>query len=157
MIRCSSFCYTLGAALLLLLPLDWLLSAITAALVHEGCHLLAVRLFGGRIFVIRIGIGGCVIESGELEWIYSLFAILAGPVGSLSLLAFRRFLPKIAVCGMIQGLFNLLPVLPLDGGRILQLLLCRWIPDKEDAILKGFKFVLLLALALLGTMLSIRL
>lgn len=155
MIRCSPFTYILGAAWVLLLPLDWLLSAMTAGLVHECCHLLAVRLFGGRIFGIRIGPGGCVIDSGELEWIPGLVAILAGPVGSLSLLAFRRALPKIAVCGMLQGLFNLLPVLPLDGGRILHILLCRWIPDKAEAVLKWMKFLLFSALALCAIRVSL--
>ena len=154
MIHCKPSCYILGAAMILLLPLDWLLSAMTAALVHEGCHMLSVLLFGGRIRSVRIGARGCVIECGELEGIAGILSILAGPAGSLSLLFLRRSLPKIAVCGLIQGLYNLMPVLPLDGGRILRILLNRWIPDKADFILKGIRYSLFLGLALWGLWLS---
>ena len=150
MIRCDPACYLLGAMLVLLLPLDWLLSAITAAMVHEGGHILAVRSFGGQIRSIRISVGGCVIECGELAFLPEIMAILAGPVGSLSLLAFRRILPQIAVCGLVQGLFNLLPLFPLDGGRILQRMLSRWFPAKASAIQKAICCaVLLLLLCLL--------
>ena len=144
MIRCEPFCYLVWAVLILLLPIDWLLSAATAALVHELCHILAVRIFGGRIRRIRICVTGCGIECDELLPVHGTISILAGPMGSLSLLALRRYLPQIAVCGLIQGLFNLLPVLPLDGGRLLRQILYRCLPAKADAILRGIRYAVLL-------------
>ena len=146
MIQCSPICYIIGAILLLLLPLNWLFSAIFAALVHELCHILAVCLMGGKIRKIQISPGGCVIECWHPEPAAKVFSILAGPLGSFSLLFFRRIYPQIAVCGLIQGIFNLLPVFPLDGGRILQLLLEHFVPTKADCLLKAIRNVIILVL-----------
>ena len=51
----SPFFFVYAAFLILALPLDWLLAAVTAAIVHELFHLLAVVLCGGRVIGIRIG------------------------------------------------------------------------------------------------------
>ncbi len=135
MIQIESAAYLWLAALLLFLPLDWVLSAFTAAVIHEICHILAVRLMKGNIRKISISTCGCLIESSiDGEW-HSILSILAGPAGSLSLLFLRRILPQITVCGLIQGLYNLLPLLPLDGGHALQVLLNSLCPKKAEKIL----------------------
>jgi len=64
-----------------------------------------------------------------------MWSILAGPAGSMLLLLLSRSAPKIAVCGLFHGLYNLLPVLPLDGGRLLQLLLYRFAPMHAENVL----------------------
>ena len=50
MIVCDPACYYLGALLLLLLPLAWVISFLAAALVHEFSHILAAWLFGAKLF-----------------------------------------------------------------------------------------------------------
>lgn len=124
-----------AAALLLLVPLRWLLASVAAALLHEICHILALRLMGGQIYSIRVGITGASIEMTPLPAGAELFCSLAGPVGSLSLLAFRRVFPILAVCGFVQGLFNLLPVYPLDGGRALKCMISIFLPDRSDKVI----------------------
>ena len=42
----------------------------------------------------------------------------------------------------MQGLFNLLPVLPLDGGRILQRILWRVMPERADAVMSALAMML---------------
>ena len=70
-----------------------------------------------------------------VEW-KQILSILAGPLGSIFLLLLYPAVPKIAVCGLFHGLYNLIPVLPLDGGRILQLVLYRVYPDRTDNIME---------------------
>lgn len=108
------------ALLCLLLPLNWFFSALLAAAVHELCHIMAVKIVGGSIYRLRIEPCGAVLETDPMEQWKALFCILAGPVGSLSLLLFFRWIPRIALCGMVQGCFNLLPIFPLDGGRLIR-------------------------------------
>ena len=111
------------AALILLLPLNWLGAAILAAMVHELFHFGAVCLFGGRIRSITICGRGVVMVADPMQPLGQLVSTLAGPIGSLSLLLIARWMPRTAICGFVQGIFNLLPLMPLDGGRILQSLL----------------------------------
>lgn len=107
----------LGALCLYLLPLRWVLGAVCAGVVHELGHLLALRLTGATVYSVSLGGIGAKIETSPLERIQELCCALAGPVGSLSMMLFCRGFPEGAICGLFQGLFNLLPVYPMDGGR----------------------------------------
>lgn len=115
-------CIALAAALLIL-PLRFLLAAVAAAAVHEGCHYGAIRLCGGRIYAVRMGVGKTVIETEPLEGLKGILCAGAGPAGSLALLVLAKPFPLLALCGLVQGLYNLLPIYPMDGGRMLRCLL----------------------------------
>lgn len=108
------------AILLLILPLQWVFAVLVAAIFHELCHGVAVLLCGGCIKSIIISGRGAVMESTPLSVGKESICALAGPVGSLLLLLLARWMPRTAICGVIHGLYNLLPLFPLDGGRILR-------------------------------------
>lgn len=134
MIRIETAVYFWFAFLVLLLPLDWLASALIAAVFHEVCHLFVLVILGGKIREVRISPGGCVIESvSPGDW-QSFLSILAGPAGSLLLTLLADKAPQVAVCGLLHGLYNLFPVMPLDGGRLLWLLLGRLRPDRGEVL-----------------------
>ena len=135
MIQSNAGVYIWLACLLVLLPLKWLLSALFAGIFHEVCHVMVLLALGGKIEKICISISGCVIESTAPENWQSMCSILAGPVGSLLLILLSGRIPEVAVCGLLHGLYNLFPVLPLDGGRLLQLLLYRLCPERAEMIL----------------------
>ena len=118
-IECSGLWYILLAVLCLVVPLPWVLSALIAGLVHEAGHILAVILAKGSIHSVYIGAGGAIMESSPLNPPWELVSILAGPVCSFSLMMVCDIWPRIALCGLIQGLYNMLPIYPLDGGRVL--------------------------------------
>jgi len=134
------------ALLLLILPLNWLLAAMLAATVHECCHLLFLLLLGGEPGLLHISTTGAKLDVGELSYFQELICAAAGPAGSLSLLFLAQVYPQLSVCGLIQGLFNLIPVYPLDGGRILRCVISLLAPTEWSGKLCSFIQYLFLGL-----------
>ena len=122
----------LAAAMLLVLPLKWLAAAVVAAGVHEACHYLALRLVKVDVYGVSVGGRGVVMRTGEMTPGQELVCALAGPVGGLLLLPFARWLPRVALIGLIHSVYNLLPLFPLDGGRALRSL-CRMLFQESTA------------------------
>ena len=133
-VQVSGWGCVLLALALLVLPISWLLAAVTAALFHELCHGAAAVALGGSLGDIRLGERGATMEVGGLSNGRELLAAAAGPVGSLGLLLLGRCFPRLALCGLFQGLYNLLPIYPLDGGRMLCSALKEWLPAKAEKI-----------------------
>ena len=154
MIQVDSAVYLFLSLLLLLIPLDWLLAAAVAALFHELCHMLVLYALGGRIRKCSIHVRGCVLETDCIGQWRQLLSILAGPLGSFILLFLCHCFPRIAVCGLLQGCYNILPVLPLDGGRLIRILLHRFRPEAADRILNGLAILTCAAAAVLAIWLS---
>ncbi len=122
MIRIKGNAYIYFALLLLLVPIPWLCAWLLSVAFHEFCHYLIVRLFGGHICRITIGIGGAEMESTALSKSQSVIALLAGSAGGLLLTLLGRWLPRTALCSGFLSIYNLLPFSFLDGGRILMAL-----------------------------------
>lgn len=116
--------YLFGAIVLLMVPMRWLLGWVLAVAVHECCHIWMIRALRGKITHIRIGLAGASIEIAPMSPEKELLCTMAGPAGGLLLLLTARWLPVVALCGLLQSLWNLLPIYPMDGGRILRCLLC---------------------------------
>lgn len=108
------------AVLLLILPLQWVLAVLLAAIFHELCHAVAVLLCGGRINGVTISGRGAVMEVIPLSAAKEIVCAIAGPLGSFLLLLLAKWMPRTAICGAVHGLYNLIPLFPLDGGRILR-------------------------------------
>ena len=124
------------ALLLLTVPVSLLAAAALAAVCHELCHVLAVILLGGRVERFSLTLGGAVLDISGLSCGREALASAAGPAGSLLLLLGLRRFPVLALCGLAQGCFNLLPVYPLDGGRLLaRILECLGKQEKAASVL----------------------
>lgn len=120
----------LCAILLLMIPLPWMMAWFLSAAFHELCHCIAVWICGGHIERIQIGLFGAEIQSCiENNW-QSAFCSLAGPMGGLFLLLFADTFPRLAICALIQTVYNLLPVCPLDGGRMIRSFLSAFCSDQ---------------------------
>ena len=110
----------------LLFPVRFLVGVLLAAAVHEIGHLIAIRLTGGRVRTIRLQAFGARIETDPMEPGREILCALAGPMaGALAILAWRVY-PELAAAGIVQTVFNLIPVYPLDGGRVARNICCKF-------------------------------
>jgi len=128
-------------AMLLLLPLRWFCAVMIAALVHESGHLLCITALGGCVQEIRFEIPGAVIFAFAPDFLSHCISIAAGPVLSLFLILWRNTYPELALCGLAQGLYNLIPILPLDGGRLMEHFLNRYIPEKTRLLMEIIRHI----------------
>ena len=67
-----------------------------------------------------------------------LFCAAAGPVLGLSLLLLARWLPGLAMLATFHSIYNLLPVYPNDGGRILRSFCSLLMPAEWAERIAGF-------------------
>lgn len=120
-IRPNTYIYMV--LLLFLIPIKWILAWVFAAGFHEICHLIAVKACGGEIYSITVDLGGAKMECSPMSDKKRLFAVLSGPIGGLFPLLFARWIPRTALCCWFLSMYNLLPLLHLDGGRALEIFL----------------------------------
>jgi len=106
----------------------------SAMLAHELGHLIVLELIGTEVRRVRIGAAGAVIElAGELTRRQDMGVTAAGPIAGLvfSIACICADTPFFRYAGLISLLataFNLLPVYPMDGGRLAFLLLSTAVP-----------------------------
>ena len=121
-------------ALFVLLSSPLLLGALLlAALTHELGHCAMLRWLRARVTAVRItALGAEMRIEGRLSYGGEVLAAAAGPAVNLllaPLLAYGgrlwEMLYLFAGTQLVLGLFNLLPILPLDGGSMLWNLLAR--------------------------------
>ena len=140
------------AVAVLMLPLPWLGAFLLSSLIHELCHLAATKLSGVMLHELRLGADGAYLETTVMTPFQGVVCSLAGPMGGLLLLLFARWMPRTAICALIQSFYHLLPLYPLDGGRALRSLsdYFGW----DDGIIKFTEGTVLLLLALGGIYLT---
>lgn len=154
--------------LLLLGALYWLDEGVgllpwglLACVVHELGHVAAARCFGGRVERLSLTAVGAELSfsyMAPLTYGRDSLVALAGPGANLLLGGLfywqGRHLPAVLSLGL--GVFNLLPILPLDGGRVLYGLLAeRLDPDWADRLLTAFAGCLVGVLAGVGTIAAV--
>lgn len=129
-----------------------------SSIIHECSHLLFMYLFNEKPEKIIFTFYGIRIEKRESIYIWKeVLILLAGPI--INILIFIIFFPlrSDSVCGIIAaynlilGLFNMLPIGGLDGGRILNLVLLRICgARKADIISKAISVIILFPVAVMA-------
>ena len=132
----------ISAWMYILLPLAIFFGGISlvaiycaAVFFHEMCHALAAKALGfsvDKMEIMPFGAYADIVGVDEADSSSEFFIAIAGPCGSIFLLilalAAGRFIksPEVelfAQVNMIMTGFNLMPGLPLDGGRCLRAVL----------------------------------
>lgn len=111
------------AGLYFLLPLRWCARLALAVTVHELGHVAALVLCGAEIYGLRMEGCGLALRCAPPEGaVRTIAAAISGPAAGVGLFCILRGLgyPEGADLSLLYTCVNLLPVLPLDGGRALQ-------------------------------------
>lgn len=149
-LRFSPFLFILISLLLLLVPLRWLLAIVFSIILHESFHLGAIKLLGGEVKGVSVGCGGIELRTAPMPCWKELLCAAAGPVSFLLPLLFARLVPAVAICSLVHSVYNLLPIFPLDGGRIL-----RCICGTAENLFVFIQTAVLLGIVLLGGYLTV--
>lgn len=137
-----------AALVLLLLPLNWIVSWMAAAVFHEFCHWVVLVLLKVDIYSVSIGLSGAEIETEHMMTHQEILSALAGPLGGVVLVLLIRIFPQVAICALIQSLYNSIPIYPLDGGRVLRCAFFGLLEHrKASAICKTFEVAVIVLLA----------
>lgn len=108
---------------------DLLLAVLFAAACHELGHYITLRRLGVAVKTLQITPLGAAMELGDRRRVSyggELLAAAAGPGVNLLLAVVLAWLGQrwelaylFAGAQLVLGVFNLLPILPLDGGALL--------------------------------------
>lgn len=116
-----SRCLLLYAALLILIiPFRLLAAMIISAVVHELFHIGTLFALNVKVNAIYIGVLGAQISTEPVSKHKELLSAAAGPLGGFLLFLCHRWIPVISLCALVHSCYNLLPVYPSDGGRIIR-------------------------------------
>ena len=115
---------------------ELMLPQATAICMHECAHLIALRLCGGKARKFSPAPFGLCIEydANSLSPRGEFFVYAAGGTVNLLSAAVSFLLYRLSdidildfgIVSLLVGALNLLPIQPLDGGRLLFLLLSMW-------------------------------
>ena len=119
---------------------------IASLLVHEFCHAWLAKKLGYKCGKIVLYPTGALLVGDTDEFVFAdeIKIALAGPISNLILVVICVFLwwvcpvvynytTDFVVANLSLFLFNILPIFPLDGGRILLAFLSRKMPRKNAA------------------------
>lgn len=126
-----------------------IITLFVIVVIHELGHVAVARELGWQVSEIQLlPFGGVatVEEAVAAEPIDEIVVALAGPFMNIAMVFFSllcwwtgiwtaEWTHYFAVSNFLIAGFNLLPIWPLDGGRIVQALLCYMLPYRKAALL----------------------
>jgi stage IV sporulation protein FB len=93
-------------------------------MVHEAAHIIALLIFGCKIVEVQLIIGAIGVKYADvtLSKLQKIMSILMGPLSNLILSVIFLYYGCDIYFGinLVLGLYNLLPLIGLDGGSLIQ-------------------------------------
>lgn len=148
---------------ILLNRIDTYLIFIVFIVIHELSHMMCGMLLGFVPKTLRVNPLGVSIEFYNYNEFDKekrnkrIITYLAGPIVNLILAVITYFLKielslkyKIIYTNLLLSIFNLIPILPLDGGKALKEILRKKYNDKVTTIFMLYNTKIILALFTIG-------
>lgn len=154
----------IGAVCIILNIFSGFICCIAAVILHESGHLFAMILCKSPPDKIKISLFEIKITSLSRQSNTSrqnIFIIFFGPIVNficfillyLLYLCNNEFLLPIAMANLFTGLFNMLPVMSLDGGQLMYVILCKRFSEKSaERAVNITALIILFPLTVLGFM-----
>jgi len=138
-------------------------------LIHELGHVSAAKSFGWRVREVQLLPFGGVAVMDELASVpvwQEIVVSLAGPLQNVWMMlaayllqwtgmATEEWCHYFIQANAFIALFNLLPILPLDGGKIMQALMSLWLPYQRTIAISCALSLLFSALMVAGSVLHL--
>ena len=136
-----------------------IICCFAAALLHELGHILMMKRYHIRIRGLRLRLFDVLIEADEPPTFWADIAVTSGGV-CMNLLCAVLLTPlsiKLGAPHIFLGAFNLLPILSLDGGHLLELCLMRRVSQRiSQTVLRITTFISILPLMTAGILFLLR-
>ena len=106
-----------------------------SVLIHEYAHILVASHYGVKISRLNLLPFGAMVEI-ESKWLpqsHRILILLAGPLANIFIAfifsslvwiapSYYPIFQTIIIANLIPGILNLLPILPFDGGKIIEII-----------------------------------
>ena len=110
--------------------LDYFLSIFVAVLVHELAHTVVAKKFNHYVEHVYLDLlnGAAAIDTTYSPYNQTILIVAAGPISNLILYFIGSYLGLdiFTQINMFLFIFNILPIYPMDGGRICKAI-CQWL------------------------------
>jgi len=121
---------------------------------HELSHMFIASIFGIKTTKLGIGISGLNInlDSYNRQGLKWLVIFLAGPLSNIILAALFKNIPMVYTINLALAIINLIPIYPLDGYNIFEMLLKMLIKKQKNVckVEKATKIMVIILLVTLG-------
>lgn len=139
-------------------PMNTFWPFMAAVICHELGHAAALWTMGVPICQLRLELSGAALVTAPMDYRSEIVCALAGPTVNLLFLVLRHQYPVFAMMSLLLACFNLLPVYPLDGGRILRAaLLLRWDERTVCMVMTSVAFLFSAVIMMAALWISVRL
>ena len=144
---------------------DFLLCSLVCAILHECSHIAAYLSYGTYVTEVEFlpfGLSARVGKTENLSCSGECFCALCGPMINLFMSAGFVFLSDsllvgceyFVVCNLALFSINMLPVIPLDGGRVLYFILLKYKGvDVAARVSRIISIFIVIVLLLIGALL----
>ena len=145
------------ALLFVAVPIRFLAAVFASVFFHELSHMIALKVLRYPMIRMEVGFTGMKIYTAELMPVHEIICALAGPMGGFTLIFLAKWLPSVALLGCLQSLYNLLPIYPMDGGRVVSAALRIFLSKrKADTVCTVIQYTVVLVIFTGLIILSVR-